>query len=478
MNRPAARPRILTVSIRGDDDVVTVRQRARTIAATLGLDVQDQTRVSTAVSELARNVQQYAGQGQATFEIDDALDGRYLLVVVSDRGPGIAAIDRILGGTYVSSTGMGVGLAGARRLSDRFEIDTKPGAGTTVTIGKRVPVASASIAEIIKAVTAALAAAKPRGATEELREQNRALLDALSSLQEQRVESDRLNAELSETNRGVVALYAELDERAEDLRRASESKSQFLSMISHELRTPLTSVVNLTRLLLDRMDGDLTSEQERQITLIRKSVLSLTDMVNDLLDLAKIEAGKTSLRLAPMLVCEMISGLRGVFRPVMQNESVTLSFDDVDPALTLCTDEGKLAQVLRNFISNAVKFTERGDIRLSIGLDAPDRITFEVSDTGVGIAPDDQQRIFQDFTQLDNPKQRHVKGTGLGLSLSRKIAHLLGGEIGVRSVLGDGSTFWICIPRSHPRADPSCAETIIEMVGEPAPAIGENAHDG
>jgi signal transduction histidine kinase len=300
----------------------------------------------------------------------------------------------------------------------------------------------------------------------------------LSSLQEQRVESDRLNAELSETNRGVVALYAELDERAEDLRRASESKSQFLSMISHELRTPLTSVVNLTRLLLDRMDGDLTSEQERQITLIRKSVLSLTDMVNDLLDLAKIEAGKTSLRLAPMLVCEMISGLRGVFRPVMQNESVTLSFDDVDPALTLCTDEGKLAQVLRNFISNAVKFTERGDIRLSIGLDAPDRITFEVSDTGVGIAPDDQQRIFQDFTQLDNPKQRHVKGTGLGLSLSRKIAHLLGGEIGVRSVLGDGSTFWICIPRSHPRADPSCAETIIEMVGEPAPAIGETAHDG
>src|SRR6185295_11970254 len=138
------------------------------------------------------------------------------------------------------------------------------------------------------------------------REQNRALLEALVALDTRRVETERLNAELAETNRGVVALYAELDERAEDLRRASESKSRFLSMISHELRTPLTSVVNLTRLLLDRMDGDLTSEQERQITLIRKSVLSLTEMVNDLLDLAKIEAGKTSMRLAPVAVGEMI----------------------------------------------------------------------------------------------------------------------------------------------------------------------------
>jgi len=478
MNRPSSRPRILTVSIRGDDDVVTVRQRARTIAAALGLDVQDQTRLSTAVSELARNVQQYAGEGQATFEIDDTPEGRYLLVVVMDRGPGIPAVERIMAGTYISPTGMGIGLAGARRLSDRFEIDTKPGAGTTVTIGKRVPVAAANLAEVLKAVTGALAATKPRGATEELREQNRALLAALAGLEEQRVESDRLNAELSETNRGVVALYAELDERAEDLRKASESKSRFLSMISHELRTPLTSVVNLTRLLLDRMDGDLTSEQERQITLIRKSVLSLTEMVNDLLDLAKIEAGKTSMRLAPVSVSEMISGLRGVFRPVMQNDAVALTFEDVDPTLMLCTDEGKLAQVLRNFVSNAVKFTERGEVRLNVALDVPEQITFEVCDTGVGIAPDDQQRIFQDFAQLDNPKQKHVKGTGLGLSLSRKIARLLGGEIGVRSTLGAGSTFWISIPRSHPRADPNCAETIIEMVGESDPAIGENAHDG
>jgi signal transduction histidine kinase len=460
----AARPRLLNIAIRGDEEVVLVRQRARTIAAVLGLDVQDQTRLSTAVSELVRNVQQYAGEGMATFEIDDTPDGRFLLVVVSDRGPGIPSVDRILAGTYVSSTGMGVGLAGARRLSDRFEIVTAPGAGTTVTIGKRIP-AIAPIQDTLKAVNAALTSVKVR-AIDEVREQNRELLAALEQVEDQRLETERLNTELAETNRGVVALYAELDERAADLKRASESKSRFLSMISHELRTPLTSVLNLTRLLLDRMDGDLTAEQERQITLIRKSVTSLTEMVNDLLDLAKIEAGKTSLRLAPSTVSELVTGLRGVFRPVLQSDAVSLTFDDVDPQLTICTDEGKVAQVVRNFISNAVKFTERGEIRLSVRVSDDDHVTFEVSDTGIGIRPDDQRKIFEDFIQVDNPKQRHVKGTGLGLSLSRKIARVLGGEVGVRSQLGTGSTFWISIPRVHPRANPDCAETIIEMVAE------------
>jgi signal transduction histidine kinase len=472
----AGRSRILSIAIRDDEDVVLVRQRARAIAAVLGLDVQDQTRLSTAVSELVRNVQQYAGEGLASFEIDETPDARYLVVVVSDRGPGIPAVDRILDGTYVSSTGMGVGLAGARRLSDRFEITTAPGAGTTVTIGKRIPIV-APIQEILKAVTTALASVKVR-AIDEIREQNRALLAVLEQVEEQRLETERLNAELAETNRGVVALYAELDERAADLKRASESKSRFLSMISHELRTPLTSVLNLTRLLLDRMDGDLTSEQERQITLIRKSVTSLTEMVNDLLDLAKIEAGKTSLRLAPSFVTELLAGLRGVFRPVMQTDAVALTFDDVDPQLKLCTDEGKLVQVLRNFLSNAVKFTERGEIRLSLRVSDDDYVTFEVSDTGMGIEPDDQQKIFEDFVQLDNPKQKHVKGTGLGLSLSRKIARGLGGEVGVRSQPGAGSTFWISIPRIHPRANPNCVETIIDMIGDGPPRGGEVVRDG
>jgi signal transduction histidine kinase len=466
------RPKLLTVAIRGDDDVVVARQRARLIGATLGLDVQDQTRLATAVSELARNVQQYAGEGQATFEIEDGGDGRLLVVAVSDRGPGIPHIQQVLDGTYVSPTGLGIGLTGARRLSDRFDIVTNPGGGTTVTIAKRVTAVASDFATVVKAVTAAIASAKGSGVTEELRDQNQALLFALTDLENQKIEADRLNKELEETNRGVVALYAELDERAEDLKRASESKSRFLSMINHELRTPLTSVLNLSRLLLDRMDGELTAEQERQIQFIRNSVLSLTEMVNDLLDLAKIEAGKTTLKIAPVSVAEMIAGLRGVFRPVMQSDIVALVFDDADPSLRLCTDEGKLTQVLRNFIANAVKFTEQGEIRLRFDISNDERITFEVSDTGIGIAPADQETIFAEFTQLDNQKQRRLKGTGLGLSLARRIASLLGGDVGVRSEVGVGSTFWICLPRIHARAAPDCREVVIEAHIEPGRADG------
>ena len=287
-----------------------------------------------------------------------------------------------------------------------------------------------------------------------------------------RQEIGRLNVELEETNRGVLALYAELEDRAAELRRASEYKSRFLSIISHELRTPLTSVLNLSRLLLDRVDGDLTPDQERQITLIRNSVQSLTEMVNELLDLAKIEAGKTTLRLTRSAVADLVTGLRGVFRPVVQSNSVALVFDDPDPALELCTDEGKLAQVLRNFIANAVKFTERGEIRLTVTSEGDDRVTFAVSDTGIGIAADDQSLIFEEFTQVDNPRQRYVKGTGLGLSLSKRIAELLQGEIGLRSAPGEGSSFWITLPRVHPLAKPGCDETVLENVSMPGASHG------
>jgi len=269
----------------------------------------------------------------------------------------------------------------------------------------------------------------------------------------------------------VLALYAELDDRARELRRASDYKSRFLSVMSHELRTPLTSVLNLSRLLLDRMDGDLTEDQERQITLIRNSVQSLTEMVNELLDLAKIEAGKTTLRLSATRVTDIVVGLRGMFRPLMQNEAVALAFEDADPSLELCTDEGKLVQVLRNFIANALKFTERGEIRLTV-TDDGDTITFSVSDTGMGIAPENQALIFEEFTQVDNERQKYVKGTGLGLSLSRRIAQLLHGSLGVRSELGKGSTFWIALPRMHPQMRPDCEVTTIENVMAPESAHG------
>jgi signal transduction histidine kinase len=274
-------------------------------------------------------------------------------------------------------------------------------------------------------------------------------------LQAREAELDRLTQELAETNRGVVALYAELDERAQALGQLSEAKTRFLSDMSHELRAPLASMINLTRLLLAHSDGPLTREQEYQVTLIQRSAESLSEMVNDLLDIAKIEARKVDLRLEEVSVVEVFAGLRGMFRPLATNENVALVFEDPAAPLVLTTDEQRVAQVVRNFVSNALKFTTQGEVRVTARSAEGDRVVLEVVDTGVGIAPEHHARIFEDYTQVDGPIQKRVRGTGLGLPLTRKLAHLLGGEVRLASTLGEGSRFSLVIPRVHPDARPA-----------------------
>jgi len=263
---------------------------------------------------------------------------------------------------------------------------------------------------------------------------------------------ERLAQELAETNRGVVALYAELDERALTLGQLSESKTRFLSDISHELRAPLASVINLARLLLAHADGPLTAEQEYQVTLIQRSAESLAELVNDLLDIAKIEARKVELRLESVPLSEIFSGLRGLFRPLATNERVEFVVEDPPEPLVLVTDAQRVAQVLRNFISNALKFTDAGEVRVSARTLDDGRIALDVTDTGIGIAPADQRRIFEDYTQVDGPIQKRVRGTGLGLPLTRKLAPLLGGELQLESRVGEGSRFSLVVPRVHPSA--------------------------
>jgi signal transduction histidine kinase len=438
------------VSISLEQDVVQARRRARQLTEILGFDPQDQSRMATAVSEIARNAFEYAGGGTVEFLLDSAESPRMLLVRISDRGPGIQDVDAVLSGRYQSATGMGLGITGARRLTDHFELASSPAEGTRVVFGKRLPrKAGAPHPLSVSLITSRLDSTRQSDPVHEVREQNQELLRSLEEAQQRQLEIERLNQELEETNRGVVALYMELDERAQDLGRAADLKSRVLSDISHEVRTPLNAIINVSRLLLDRLDGDLTTEQERQVSMIRDSAKTVTDLVNDLLELARMEAGKTVARVVTFSPTDLFAALRGMFRPLVTSDTVVLLLDDVSGLPPLETDEGKLGQILRNLISNALKFTEQGEVRVSAELRGGDLMAFSVSDTGVGIAEEDRELIFQEFRQIENPLQRRAHGTGLGLPLSRKLVSFLGGELLLQSRVGQGSTFTAIIPRKY-----------------------------
>jgi len=259
-----------------------------------------------------------------------------------------------------------------------------------------------------------------------------------------------IRRELIETNNGVLALYAELDDRAELLRQATELKSRFLSYMSHEFRTPLSAIASLSRILLDRMDGPLNVEQEKQVLFIHTAVDELTEMVNDLLDLAKLDAGRISVSPDWFDMVDLFSALRGMFKPILQAHAVDLVFEAPQEVPRLYTDHKKLSQILRNYISNAIKFTPAGQVRVSASRVEEDRVRFTVADTGIGIAPEHLGELFHDFAQIDSRLQKRLRGTGLGLALCKRLAALLGGEVHVESSLGVGSRFSVTIPRCMP----------------------------
>ena len=259
-------------------------------------------------------------------------------------------------------------------------------------------------------------------------------------------EANALREELDATNQGVLALYAELDTQADQLRQASDLKSRFLSYMSHEFRTPLGSILSITGLLTDELDGPLSAEQHKQVAFVSNAARELSDMVDDLLDLAKIEAGRINISPAWFDMFDLFAALRGMFRPIVDASAVDLIFEEPVGLPKLFTDDKKLAQILRNFISNSLKFTTRGEVRVSARLHDAAHVRFAVSDTGIGIAPELHGALFEDFSQVDSPLQKRLRGTGLGLSLCKRFAQLLGGEVGLESKPGLGSTFFVIIP--------------------------------
>jgi signal transduction histidine kinase/response regulator RpfG family c-di-GMP phosphodiesterase len=265
----------------------------------------------------------------------------------------------------------------------------------------------------------------------------------------QKAALEKTLSELSDSNKGITVLHQELEDKAEVLQRTAEVRSRVVANVSHEFRTPLHSILGLSRLMLDGIDGELNPEQRKQLQFIRTSAEELSAMVDDLLDLAAAETGKVVMRPEKFLVSDFVSALRGTLRPLIPaGSAVDLVFVDPPPELQMETDQSKLGQILRNLVSNALKFTEQGTVEVSVDTRRDD-VIFNVRDSGIGVAEEHFDRIFEEFGQIDGAIQSRVKGTGLGLPLSRRLAELLGGVLTVESEVGKGSLFTVRVPRVH-----------------------------
>jgi signal transduction histidine kinase/CheY-like chemotaxis protein len=452
--------------IDSESDVFVARREARDLAAELGFDNTDQVRVASAVSDWGRALVSTSVPALIIFELDDA--GGSLVVRITVEEPA----------GFARAGADGFALQSSSRLMDTAEVRD---AERTVRLTKRLPPGSRPSEQAVAKLRSRFALPARASMLEDLQAQNAELLRTLEELNAKQDELVRINdelqetnrgvvalyaqlsTELEETNRGVVALYAELDERGAQLRDANNAKSRFLASVSHELRSPLNTVVALTKLLREPDSDPLTSAQDDQLRLIHAAAAQLRDMVDELLDLAKAEAGQLEPHLTEVDLIGLVNDLCTSLRPITPDEIEIVANVPADlPPMR--TDPLLLGQVLRNLLSNAVKFTDRGRVTLIVTTPTAGRVSFAVADSGIGIAAEDLELVFEEFFQVPGPLQTRSKGTGLGLPYARRVVEVLGGTLSVSSTPGTGSTFSFALPLS-PDTAPAAAL-------EPLPALG------
>ncbi len=314
-----------------------------------------------------------------------------------------------------------------------------------------------------------------RVSNEELEEQGNALKEQQVRLEQQQVEMEQTNAQLEEQAQqlenqrdDLTRSNAAVELKARELEQASRYKSDFLANMSHELRTPLNSLLILSKLLGDNPKGNLTDDQVKYATTIQSSGNDLLQLINDILDLSKIEAGHLQIRPETVAIDRLTRDMRQVFTPIAGERGLDFEIRVADGSpVSVDTDRQRLEQILKNLLSNAFKFTEQGSVTLEIAPAAQDMVTIGVIDTGIGIAEDQQREIFEAFRQADGTISRKYGGTGLGLSISRELARLLGGMIELSSTPGQGSRFALTIPLAY---DPGLVAEREEPIAAPVQA--------
>ena len=440
---------LLSLAIVHDQDVVLARRRARDIAEVLGFDGQSQTRIATLVSEVVRNAHRYAGGGRVRFGVETRGERQLLRIHVSDDGPGIPHLAEVLAGRFRSTTGMGMGLVGTRRLADEFDIDTVAGRGTTVVVGKWIPPHTRTFtSNDVEAFRARLARERSGDPFAEVQQQNQELLRTLSELRERQEEIDRLNRALEERSADLATQVLIAERAREHADEASRAKSGFLAVMSHELRTPLGAILGYARLIGLGIAGPVTPEQQRYLERIAGAQAHLLGLIDDVLAFAKLESGRLPLELAPVVIAKVCATLEELTEPQLADKRIRYRCATIAPSIAVVADADKVLQILVNLVTNAMKFTPAGgEIALSAEAEA-DVVRVTVADTGRGVPADKLDAIFEPFVQVERRLRGTSEGVGLGLSISRELARAMGGDLRVRSTFGQGAAFTLTLPRS------------------------------
>ena len=437
--------RILATAVSTEFDVIAARQRARQIAAACGFAALDQARIGTVVSELARNIFNYAGAGTITFAILGDAAPQQLSITVEDQGRGIADLDLILSGRYRSATGMGLGILSARRLMDQFDIVSGP-AGTRISVSKRLPAqAPVLTAEAFAPVVARFEALPANAALSEARHQNRELTEALAALQLRQDELMLATTRLEETNCRIEALNILLDDKAAALQRADRSKDEFLAILSHELRGPLSAAGMAAQLLQSKT---VSPERATQMGgLITRQVVHMSKLVEDLLDVSRVSRGLVQIDKGPVELHEVVAAAVEQVQSAANLKHHRLEQELGRVRLLVLGDRTRLVQVVSNLLTNAIRYTNDGGV-IGIRLDTQGMMAqLHVADNGTGIGPELMPRLFDLYVQAERSSDRTGGGLGLGLALVKNLVEAHEGVVSAASPgEGLGSTFTVRLP--------------------------------
>ena len=446
---PSALVPILAIAVRSELDVIASRQRARQIAAICGFCAQDQARIGTAVSELARDVYEVADAGQVSFSLNNAMSGQALMIVVEDTGAGDVDLQAMLGGHGAGALNDNHGMHAARRFMDRCESETN-GNGTNIVLTKFLPQKNPRLTpDRVMASVAQLSSLPSNVALSEATHQNKELADALAALQEKQEELLVLSKQLSDKNDEVVILNGRLKQKAASLLSADQKKDEFLTMLSHELRGPLSATTMAVEIL--RRAPYSADQTDRMSQLIGRQAGHMSQLVEDLLDVSRISRGLVSIDKSAI-------DLRDVISAAVEQVSASVSAKHHALALTLpeqaCMvhgDRTRLIQVVSNLLGNAVRYTPAaGRIALSLQIQGP-TVALAVSDNGIGILPETIPSLFDLYVQAESAASSKAGGLGLGLALVKSLVEIHGGTVSATSAgLGYGSTFQVLLPIAAP----------------------------